>query len=295
MTQPTIQWYPGHIAKVERELKQHLQKVDVVVEVRDARLPMATENPNLQQAIAAKARVLVLNKTDLADPGITTQWLDYFAQAPYYAGIPTLGIQPGQSTNALINAMLKADTKRQQADKAKGLKPRPVRVLIAGMPNVGKSSIINRLVGKKRLTTGHKAGVTRQMQWVRIHPQVDLMDSPGIIPPRLASEEAGALLACVSSVGDAAFDDIEVSGFLLHRLEAHYPGVLASHYQCAFSPDLANLVPNLEAMAVAQQLLKKGGIPDLHRAAQRLLKDYRQGALGRLSLETSPPSGDFCP
>lgn len=274
----SIQWYPGHIAKYERKLKELLKLVDVVVEVLDARMPQATMNPRLQKSLKDKPKLLVLNKSDLADPAQTRLWRGLL-ETPDTRVLAYETKQGGQKAQ-LINAIVRLGETNMKKLMAKGLKRRPVRVLIAGMPNVGKSSIINSLVSKKKVQTGHKAGVTRTHQWVRIHPEIELLDSPGIIPPFLESEEAGALLATVSSVGEAAFDDEEVSRFLAGRVEGLYPALLHKHYNIDRERDLS-----LENIALARNYLQGGQTPDTLRAAQALLTDFRQGRLGRMTLE----------
>jgi ribosome biogenesis GTPase A len=168
--------------------------------------------------------------------------------------------------------------------ETKGLKRRPIRVLVVGMPNVGKSSVINNIVAQKKAKTGHKAGVTRQPQWVRIHPSLELLDSPGIIPPVLDSLATGLLLAAVNSVGEAAFDEETAAHFLIQHLEAHYPGILRSYFKI---PDEAPV--SLESIAVSRNYLAPGGKPDLRRATQAVLSDFRQGRMPRMTLEPLAP------
>ncbi len=275
---PTIQWYPGHIAKHERELKNVLKLVDVVVEVLDARMPLATINPRLEQTIRNKPVLVVLNKSDLADPTQTKGWLNHFRQGDGAA--MAYETKTGGQKKALIQAIQQLAEKKMRQLEAKGMKRRPVRVLIVGMPNVGKSSLINSIVSRRKTQTGHKAGVTRQNQWVRIHPTIELLDTPGIIPPSLESEEAGALLATVDSVGQAAYEPEEVARFLLTQIEDHYPGLLQTHYDIPEDWPLS-----LESIAESKHYKLEGGAPDPLRAAQSLLSHFRQGRLGRLSLQ----------
>lgn len=289
--QHKIQWYPGHIAKHERALKEKLKLVDVVVEVLDARLPKTTVNPRLQAQIRSKPTVLVINKTDLADATISKQWLGYFkhtAKDAFSILLHNTKSSPSKSKNTqgLLTAILKAGEAKMQQLVAKGLKRRAIRVLVIGMPNVGKSSIINHLVGKNHTKTGHKAGVTRGNQWVRIHKDLELLDSPGIIPPSLDtldSDEAGALLAVVNSIGEASFDDEEIGRFLAERLETLYPGVLRQYFK--IPPDYK---VDLNGIAIGRRFMALGDRPDTLRAAQSLLSEFRQGRLGRFCLEWPP-------
>jgi ribosome biogenesis GTPase A len=272
----SIQWYPGHIAKLERELQDLLKRVDVVVEVRDARMPLATTHPTLLSRVAHKPTLLLLNKADLADPQQTQRWVqaltsEHIRALPFEAKLHP----PRQQVLNVLQQLGKAAIDRWVA---KGLNPRAVRVAVLGMPNVGKSTIINQLIGKKRAQTGHKAGVTRVPRWIRLHPAVELLDTPGIIPPRLDTHETGMLLATAHSVGEAAFDEGPVAEFLLARVQQHYPGLLAEHYQATDGTSLA-------AIATARGWLGPGGEPDLKRAAQGTLTDFRHGRWGHLTLE----------
>lgn len=288
-----IQWYPGHIAKYERQLGELLKLVDVVVEVLDARLPQASVNPRLESKIRHKPTLIILNKSDLGDPIQNKLWQRQLTGGEHRAML--YDAKGNQGKQQLVQHILTLGEPAMQKLEAKGRKRRPIRVLVAGMPNVGKSTLINNIVGRKKAKTGHRAGVTRETQWVRIHPEVELMDSPGVIPPILDSSEAGALLATVSSVGDAAFDDEEIARFLMERLELLYPGRLHHHFK--LPPDLPL---SLEAMAEARHYKLGGNQPDCLRAAQALLTDFRHARIGRITLEhasrpavPAPPESDF--
>ena len=277
-----IQWYPGHIAKYEREIKARLVPVDVVVYVLDARLPKATRNQRLEKQIAGKPVLILLNKSDLADPKQSRQWLTTLEQIS--ADVMLYNATAGQGQReTLIKKLIALSEVKMQKLMAKGLKRRPVRVLVAGMPNVGKSSLINHIIGRKKVKTGHKAGVTRTGQWIAIHPQVELCDSPGIIPPILDNPETGALLATVSSVGEAAYEDEAVGAFLLARIEALYPGLVSRYFKLKASDGDDGL--SLTVIARSRHYMISGGEPDTQRAAQALLSEFRQGRLGRMTLE----------
>lgn len=283
-------WYPGHIAKWDKALASQLKLVDVVLEVLDARLPQSTCHPELAERVESRPRVRFLNKTDVASPAQTKAWLAYYRKTDPQTPVLSGSTQNSQAKGAILKALQAAGQPRITAHVAKGLKPRPIRVLVVGMPNVGKSSLINYLVGKSKVATGHRAGVTRQTQWVRIHPQVELLDSPGIIPPRLdGGWERLALLAIVSSVGDAATEEQATGEFLLNHLQKICPPVLFKRYG-ADEPDAEGNIPvwSLETLAYKRQWLLGEGKADMDRAARTLLTEFRQGRLGPITLELPP-------
>jgi len=287
--QPSIQWYPGHIAKYERQLSELLKLVDVVVVVLDCRIPQATVNPRLVSKIADKPTLIILNKSDLGDAIQNKRWVKSLSVANQRAML--YDAKTGQGKAQLIQQIQALGEATLQKLVAKGRKRRPIRVLVAGMPNVGKSTLINSIVGKKKTKTGHRAGVTKTTQWIRIHPDVELMDSPGVIPPQLDSPEAGALLATVSSIGDAAFDEEEIARFLLETMEKHYPGLASKFFKLTSNQPLS-----LENIAEARHYKLGGQQLDLLRTAQAILSDFRHARLGRITLEHAPhhsaPSGD---
>lgn len=278
---PKIQWYPGHIAKYERKLGDLLKLVDVVVEVLDSRIPIASVNHRLEHSIRNKPTLIILNKSDLGDMIQNRRWQK--ALTGENRRVMLYDAKSGQAKAQLIQHVLALGENAMQKLIAKGRKRRPIRVLVAGMPNVGKSTLINSIVGRKKTKTGHRAGVTRDTQWVRIHPEVELMDSPGVIPPQLEAEHAGALLATVSSIGDAAFDEEEVARFLIEVVEPLYPGLLGSYFKLS-----EGQVPSLENMALARHYKLGGDQPDLLRTAQALLTEFRHARLGRITLEHAP-------
>jgi ribosome biogenesis GTPase A len=276
---PTIQWYPGHIAKLARRLQQVLKQLDVVIEVRDARIPMSTSHDSLAETVRQQKPVLlILNKADLADSKWTPQWEKSFAQI--YPAVLSFDSTSGKGKSRIIDQVCKLGEAKMQQQEAKGLKRRSIRTGIIGMPNVGKSSLINALVEKKKAQTGHRAGVTRTVQWIRLHPQVDLLDTPGLIPPRLASEEMGLMLASVYSIGEATFEEAAIVPFFLEKVESLYPGLLQEAFDLSPEEPLS-----MEAIAKRRGYILTGGQLDLQRTAQAVLKDYRHGRLGRLTLE----------
>ncbi len=274
----TINWYPGHIAKAERELKQKLSLVDVVVEIIDARIPLSSKYLEVEKLIGAKPHVIVMNKSDLADLTESRKWKDFLGQN---ANVLLTSANSNKDISSIISAVIDAGKETIAKLTAKGLLPRPVRVMIVGLPNVGKSSIINKLIGKKKAKTGAKAGITRQQQWVRINPRVELLDTPGIIPMKLENQEAAYKLAMVNSVGEATYDNIEVAKKLVEILKEKYPALAMEYYKVETPENL-----NLEDIARSRNLLVLGGEVDINRCAALILSDFRHGKIGKVTLDT---------
>ncbi len=275
---PSIQWYPGHIAKYERQLSELLKLVDVVVVVLDCRIPNATVNPRLAQKIGDKPTLIILNKSDLGDPVQNKRWLKSLTTGNQRAML--YDAKTGQAKATLVQNVQALGEAAMKKLVAKGRKRRPIRVLVAGMPNVGKSTLINSIVGRKKTKTGHRAGVTKTTQWIRIHPEVELMDSPGVIPPQLDSPKAGAFLATVSSIGDAAFDEEEIARFLLETVEGIYPDLARKFFKLTPEQPVS-----LESVAEARNYKLGGAHLDLLRTAQAILTDFRHARMGRITLE----------
>jgi ribosome biogenesis GTPase A len=278
---PKIQWYPGHIAKYERQLGELLKLVDVVVEVLDTRLPQASVNRRLESKIRNKPTLIILNKSDLGDPVQNKRWQKLLTHDEQKAML--YDAKGAHGKQQLIQNILALGETAMQRLIARGRKRRPIRVLVAGMPNVGKSTLINSIVGRKKTKTGHRAGVTRDTQWVRIHPEIELMDSPGVIPPQLEAQEAGAMLATVSSIGDAAFDEEEIARFLIERINPLYPNLLRTYFKLA-----AEQPVTLETIAEARHYKLGGDHPDVLRTAQAVLTEFRHARIGRITLEHAP-------
>ncbi|OGI01717.1 MAG: ribosome biogenesis GTPase YlqF [Candidatus Melainabacteria bacterium GWF2_37_15] len=279
----SIHWYPGHIAKAEKKLQGQLSLVDVVIEVLDARIPESSRYEDLGRLTADKPRLLILNKSDIADPVENTKWLNFFTEKTGQKVILT-----SASSSKDISTIIKhaAELGKPAIDKIvqKGLLPRPIRVMVVGMPNVGKSSIINKLIKTAKARTGEKAGVTRTIQWIRIHPKLELLDTPGIIPTRLENQERAIKLAMVNSIGEAAYDKIEVAKALVKLLFERYKDLFCGYYKVT--------QPTLENIIESRKLLLPGGKPDFDRAAQLVLSDFRKGRIGRMTLESPQESED---
>lgn len=279
-----IHWYPGHIAKAERQLKEKLNLVDVVIEVRDARIPLSSSYTNIEKLLGEKPRLLLLNKADLVDKEELKTWVKYLKNTTKCPIIITDA--KGSKDLALVvkNAVDLAEPKIQ-ALMSKGLLRRAARAMVVGMPNVGKSSVINKLTKSSKTKIGAKAGVTRQQQWVRINPKLDLLDTPGIIPTKQENQLQAAKLAFVSSVSENAYSPEPVAQALLSLLSnGKYEQIVKDYYKVE---DLT-----LESIAQSRNWILKADSLDTERTAKYILKDFRDGRLGKFILDEIPLTED---
>ena len=272
-----IHWYPGHIAKAERQLKEKLNLVDVIIEVRDARLPLSSSYTDIKKLLGDKPRLLLLNKADLADKNELKKWVDYLKES---TGCPVLMTEAkgSKDLNSVVKTAVDLSEPKIQALMAKGLLRRPARAMVVGMPNVGKSSVINKLTKSSKTKIGAKAGVTRQQQWVKINPKLDLLDTPGIIPTRQDNQEQAVKLAFVSSVSENAYSPEPVAKALLEMLSGN--GFVKEYYK---TEELT-----LENIALKRNWILKSEQPDTERTAIYVLKDFREGRLGLFILDEIP-------
>lgn len=278
-----INWFPGHIAKAINELKAKLNLVDVVVELKDARVPLSSSYSELNRIIGSKPRLVILNKADLADIFMVKKFVDYFKNN-LNTNVLTTSSHNHSDVKAIVQAIL--NLAKPQIDKlvTRGLNPRPARVMIIGMPNVGKSSFINKLVKKAKTKTGAKAGVTRQLSWVRINPKLDLLDTPGIIPVKLTNQLDAVKLASVNGVSENAYSHEFVASELLKILFYKYPNELLNFYK--LSDDVTGV--ELEMIAKSRNLLMKNANPNIERAAFMVLNDFRNAKIGKFTLDDLP-------
>ena len=272
-----IHWYPGHIAKAERQLKEKLGLVDVVIEVRDARIPLSSSYGNIEKLLGDKPRLLLLNKADLVDKAELAKWCEYLEETTMCPVIVT-ETKSNNELSAVVKTAVELSEPKIQTLMAKGLLRRPARAMVVGMPNVGKSSVINKLTKSSKTKTGAKAGVTRQQQWVRINPKLDLLDTPGIIPTRQDDQLQATKLAFVSSVSENAYSPEPVAKKLLEMLEQGPHGNNIKEYYK--TQELT-----LESIALNRNWIIKGEIPDTERTAIYILKDFREGRLGKIILD----------
>lgn len=275
-----IQWYPGHMAKAKREMMQTLSLADVAIEVLDARAPEATRNPDLAQMFQKKPRIVVLNKEDLANPAISKQWLSHY-RAQGALALSYCATRSGKNA-PLFDAVEQAAAKVVERWAQRGA-VKPVRVMVAGIPNVGKSSMINCLSGGKRAKVGATPGVTRGKQWVRLSSRLELLDTPGILWPKLEDQQAAARLAMINAIRDEILEREELALALIGELERMAPQAIEKRYQV----QAQGLEPLDVLLAIGKRrgFVVRGGEIDTERAANTLIDEFRQGKLGRISLE----------
>lgn len=275
-----IHWYPGHIAKAEKKLKEQVNIVDVVIEVIDARIPMSSTYPDIEKLLREKPRLILMNKSDLAQQEETQKWIKTIKEKTNCPVIAT-SANDNRDLSKILNKVIELGQPKIIALVKKGLLPRAVRVMVVGMPNVGKSSIINKLIKKTKAKTGAKAGVTRDQQWVRINPKVDLLDTPGIIPLKQEDQNKAYKLAFVDSIGENAYDVEVVAEIFLKTVEEVYPDLIRNYYK------LDEDDVNISNIALHRNWIVQGGRPDTKRAAQNVLNDFRVGRLGKLTLDVN--------
>lgn len=283
MTSPSIQWYPGHIAKAEKALIEQLKKVDVVLEVRDARIPLSTHHPQVAQWVGNKERVLVLNRVDMIPKRVQAEWTEWFqaqGEIPYFTNA-----NHGGGVAAVAQAAAIAGEAMNQRRSDREMLPRPVRAVVIGFPNVGKSALINRLLNRRAVESARRPGVTRQLRWIRLSDQLELLDAPGVLPSRLADQSAAIKLAICDDIGEAAYDNQRVAATLvdlLKQLQEDSSGInftegVRSRY---------NLNPlEMTGESYLAKLAESRYQGDTERAARQLLNDFRKGFLGTIPLE----------
>ena len=276
-----IQWYPGHMTKAKRAMKEDVKLVDLVIELVDARAPLASRNPDIDSLAAGKGRVILLNKADLASEKANAVWITYFESQ----GFQVMKIDArAKATLKQLNALIQEACKEKiERDRRRGILNRPVRAMVVGIPNVGKSPFINRFAGKAAAKTGNKPGVTKGNQWIRLNKQVELLDTPGILWPKFEDQRVGLLLAFLGSINDEILEKDELASELADYLRNITPGLLKERY--GIEEDGKKPYELLDEIAAARACLTKGGVNDLTKAARLLLDEFRGGKLGRITLE----------
>ena len=276
------QWYPGHMMKAKRMMQENISLIDLVIELVDARVPLSSRNPDIDELGKNKSRLILLNKSDLADPEENRRWMAYFKERGFH--VLEINARSGQGLRAIQPKVQEACREQIERDKKRGIKNRPVRAIVVGIPNVGKSTFINSFAGKACAKTGNKPGVTKGKQWIRLNRELELLDTPGILWPRFESEEVGKKLAMIGSMNDDILQMTELASELLSWLLVHYREPLFARYQITGEEEVTP-VEMLALICENRRCYKKGQEPDYEKAAAILVDDFRSGRIGRITLE----------
>ena len=285
MAQQGVHYFPGHMQKALRQMQEYIKAIDLVVEILDARAPLASRNPLLASLLGNKARVILLSKSDYADEATTKQWISYFKSQSIQAVSGNL--MKEKIIGLLKSASAPLIAKKREKEARFAMKPQPIRVMVVGIPNVGKSTFINNVVGKKIAVTGNKAGVTRAEQWIKINEDFILLDTPGVLPMNYADPEQAKRLALLGSMREDVLPTYELAKELLAFLREHYPSALLARFEIQTISE--NPDETLIAMAKKRGLLD-GANPSLDKASYLLIKEFKDGLLGPISIEVPPCS-----
>ena len=277
-----FQWYPGHMAKAKKAMQEDIKLIDVIVELVDARVPYSSKNPDIDTLANGKSRVLVLNKYDLADSRVTDEWVKYYEDKGYF--IAKANSKNGKVVKSVNNIIQEACAQKIERDRRRGIINRPVRAMVAGIPNVGKSTFINSFAGRACTKTGNKPGVTKGKQWIRLNKNVELLDTPGILWPKFEDQQSGLHLAFTGAIKDELYNIYELSILLIDFLDKNYPDAISSYYNTG-TGSTSSGAETLNLIAKCRGCIKSGAEPDLDKAGKLLIDDFRTGKLGAITLE----------
>lgn len=275
------QWYPGHMTKAVRMMQENIKLIDLVIELVDARTPMSSKNPDIDSLAGNKARVILLNKADLADPAGNAAWTEYFKKKGFH--VLEINARTGAGVRAVQGLVQEACKEKIERDRRRGIKNRPIRAMVVGIPNVGKSTFINAFAGKGCTKTGNKPGVTKGKQWIRLNQNLELLDTPGILWPRFENQQVGERLAMIGSINDEILHVDELAAAILIYLQKHYQGKIRERYETEESGDAYAM---LKEISIQRKCFLKGEEPDLLRTSRIIVDDFRGGRLGRITLES---------
>lgn len=275
-----FQWYPGHMTKAKRQMQEDMKLIDLVIELVDARIPVSSRNPELDELGRQKARLILMNKADLASEKLTQSWTSYFREKGYF--VVKLDSRNKAGMKNVSDVVMEACKEKMERDRKRGIKNRPVRAMVVGIPNVGKSTFINTFSGKACAKTGNKPGVTKGKQWIRLNKNVELLDTPGILWPKFEDQKVGLNLALIGSIKDEILNIDELSLALIKVLKENYPGILSDRYQVQEDQEPSDI---LMEIARSRNCVKKGGELDYSKAAALVMEEFRSGKLGKITLE----------
>ncbi len=274
-----INWYPGHMAKTKREINEKINLIDIVLEVIDARIPISSKNKEIDSLVKNKPRILIMTKKDLCDEKITEKWKNYYEEKGYQVLLTDL--LHDKNLNSILNKIDTIAQELNQKRKTKGLKPRKTRILILGIPNVGKSTLINRLVGKKATNVGNKPGITKNLEWIRINAYLELLDTPGILWPKLEGKNTALNLASMTAIKEEILNKEQVSIYILETLKKYYPEFLKQRYQIENLEDTPQII---DAIGKKIGAISKNEV-DIEKVSTIILKDLREGSLGKVTFD----------
>lgn len=275
-----FQWYPGHMTKAKRAMQEDIKLIDVVIELVDARIPYSSKNPDIDEIARNKSRIILLNKYDLANRERTLEWKSWYEKQGFHVALVNSKTGAGvKEVNEVVQAACREKIER---DRKRGILNRPIRAMIVGIPNVGKSTFINSFAGKACTKTGNRPGVTKGKQWIRLNKQVELLDTPGILWPKFEDQKVGLRLAFIGSIRDEILNILDLALELMKFLDSHYAGVLEVFYQIERGE---KILETLENIAVKRGCLQKGNTLDLDKAAAIILDDFKAGKIGKFTLE----------
>ena len=275
-----FQWYPGHMTKAKRMMQENIKLIDLVIELVDARIPISSRNPDIDELGKNKARLILLNKSDLVEEKQNDAWVEYFKNKGF--SVVKVNSKKGGGIKSIQGVIQEACKEKMERDRKRGILNRPVRAMVVGIPNVGKSTFINSLAGKACAKTGNKPGVTKGKQWIRLNKNVELLDTPGILWPKFEDQTVGLRLAFIGSIKDEILNIEELAAELIQFMKKYYTGVLAEKYNVVESEDPYKCLADI---AESRHCLLRGSELDTNKAAMLLVDDFRDGRLGRITLE----------
>ncbi len=274
------QWYPGHMTKAIRRMREDIKLIDIVIELVDARIPLSSRNPDIDSLANGKSRLIILNKADLADSKKTSYYNDYFKDKGFF--VASIDSRKKNDTKSVGKIIEEACAKKRERDLKRGIKNRPLRAMVVGIPNVGKSTFINSFAGKAMAKTGNKPGVTKGKQWIKLNKNVELLDTPGILWPKFEDKNIGFRLACIGSMNDNIIDNSEIAMGLVEYIIKNYPGMLSERYNVDEEADIKNIIDNI---ALNRNCIQKGEQIDYNKTYNIIIDEFRSGTIGRITLE----------